>query len=234
MTVQGSSRELTGLHIVVTGGAGALGGAVVSQLVAAGAAVHVPCFDDGPGARGISGAEYTPNIELTDETAVRDYYAALPALWASVHLAGGFAWATLDDTTPDLARSQWSQNALTCLLCSREAVRKLRAGGKGGRLVNVTSRAVAVPGAGVTAYAMSKAAVSALTQTLAEELRDEHILVNAVAPGIIDTPVNRKSMPQADYSRWPRPEELAQAIAFLVSPANTATTGAIVPVYGRS
>lgn len=229
-----ATRDLSGLHLVVTGGAGALGGAVVSHLVEAGATLHVPCVDDGPGGHAIAGVQYTPRIDLTDETAVRGYYADLPALWGSVHLAGGFVWATIDDTSADVARAQWSQNALTALLCSREAARKLRAGGRGGRIVNVTSRAVAVPGAGVTAYAMSKAAVSALTTTLAEELRDERILVNAVAPGIIDTPANRKAMPQADHDRWPAPAELAQAIAFLVSPANTATSGAIVPVYGRS
>jgi NAD(P)-dependent dehydrogenase (short-subunit alcohol dehydrogenase family) len=80
---------------------------------------------------------------------------------------------------------------------------------------------------------MAKAAVTALTQQLAEELRDEQILVNAVLPSIIDTPANRASMPGADFDRWPRPAEIAEAILFLASPVNTLSSGTLLPVYGR-
>lgn len=226
-------RDLEGLSIVVTGGAGALGGAVVAELAAAGAALVVPCIDDGPAER-VAGVRYVPRVDLSQEPSVAAVYSGLPSLWASVHLAGGFAWAKLEDTTVELARAQWATNALTCLVCSRAAVAKLRAGGRGGRLVNVSSRVVTQPAAGMAGYVMAKAAVSALTTTLAEELRDEGILVNAIAPGIIDTPANRAAMPQVDHSRWPQPAELARMIHVLVSPATSATTGAIVPVYGRS
>lgn len=227
-------RDLEGLSIVVTGGAGALGGAVVEELAAAGAAVVVPCIDDGPDER-VAGVRYLPRVDLSQESSVTAVYAGLPSLWASVHLAGGFAWARLEDTTVELARAQWTTNAVTCLVCSRAAVAKIRAGGGGGgRLVNVTSRVVTQPAVGMAGYVMAKAAVSALTTTLAEELRDEGILVNAIAPGIIDTPANRAAMPQVDHSRWPRPVELARVIHTLVSPATSATSGAIVPVYGRS
>ncbi|HEY8375428.1 MAG TPA: SDR family NAD(P)-dependent oxidoreductase [Nannocystis sp.] len=226
-------RDLEGLHIIVTGGAGALGGAVVAELAAAGASIVVPCIDDGPSER-VDGVRYVPRVDLAQETAVRALYDALPSLWGSVHLAGGFQWAKIEDTTAELARAQWTMNALTCLLCSAAAVKKIRASGRGGRIVNVTSRAVTQPAAGMTSYAMSKAAVSALTTTLAEELREEAILVNAIAPGIIDTPANRAAMPKADHDRWPKPAELARVIHTLVSPATSATSGAIVPVYGRS
>lgn len=228
------SRDLHGLSIVVTGGAGALGNAVVTELVAAGANVVVPCVDDGPGARAVAEVRYVPRVDLADVRAVQDFYGELGSLWASVHLAGGFTWSKLEDTSADAVRAQWETNALTAFLCARAAVAQIRATGRGGRLVHVTSRAVTTPAAGMTAYAMAKAAVTALTTTLAEELRDEAILVNAIAPGIIDTPVNRAAMPQADHARWPKPAELARTIHFLVSPDNTATSGAIVPVHGRS
>jgi NAD(P)-dependent dehydrogenase (short-subunit alcohol dehydrogenase family) len=86
----------------------------------------------------------------------------------------------------------------------------------------------------MAAYAASKAAVAALTVAFAEEVAGVGILVNAVAPSIMDTPANRASMPKADYSAWPKVEEVAATILFLASPANTVTRGAIVPVYGRA
>jgi NAD(P)-dependent dehydrogenase (short-subunit alcohol dehydrogenase family) len=86
----------------------------------------------------------------------------------------------------------------------------------------------------MSAYAASKAAVAALTLSLAEELADRAIWVNAVVPSIIDTPANRAAMPDAGHDAWPKPEEIAETIAFLASPQNLATRGALVPVYGRS
>src|SRR5205085_11686681 len=89
-------------------------------------------------------------------------------------------------------------------------------------------------GANMTAYTASKAGVAALTAALAEEVVKRGILVNAVAPSIMDTPANRKAMPKADHAAWPKVEEVAATIAFLASPDNKVTRGAIVPVYGRS
>jgi NAD(P)-dependent dehydrogenase (short-subunit alcohol dehydrogenase family) len=84
------------------------------------------------------------------------------------------------------------------------------------------------------AYSASKAAVAALTRSLAEELADSGIWVNAVVPSIIDTTANRAAMPDADHDAWPKPAEIAETIAFLASPQNAVTRGALVPVYGRS
>lgn len=227
-------RDLEGLTIVVTGGAGALGGAVVQELVDAGAAVVVPAIDTGP-AEPVAGVRYLPRVDLSQETAVEAVYAGLPSLWASVHLAGGFTWAKVEDTTLATVQAQWTLNAVTAFLCSRAAVAKIRATGKqGGRIVNTVARAVLQPAAGLAAYTMAKAAVAALTAQMAEELRDEGINVNAIAPGLIDTPANRKAMPDADPSRWTKPAEIARTVHALVSPALSVTSGAIVPVYGRS
>jgi NAD(P)-dependent dehydrogenase (short-subunit alcohol dehydrogenase family) len=89
-------------------------------------------------------------------------------------------------------------------------------------------------GAGMVAYTASKAAVAALTAALAEEVANAGILVNAVAPSIMDTAANRAAMPKADYDAWPKVEEVAATICFLASPDNKVTRGGIVPVYGRS
>ena len=125
-----------------------------------------------------------------------------------------------------------AMNARTCFLATREAARALR--GRGGRIVNVAARPALVPTAGLVAYAASKAAVVAITQGAAAELSAEGIFVNAIVPSIIDTPANRAAMPDADFARWPKPTELAAAIAYLASPANALTSGALVPVYGRA
>ena len=107
-------------------------------------------------------------------------------------------------------------------------------GDRGGRVVNVGARPALEPTGGMIAYATAKAAVVALTRALAVEVRDAGVLVNAVLPSVIDTPANRKAMPKADHASWPKPAEIAEAIAFLASERNTLTTGALVPVYGKA
>ena len=106
----------------------------------------------------------------------------------------------------------------------------------GGRIVNVAARPALEwrSGAGMVAYAASKAAVAALTAALAEEVAKDGILVNAVAPSIMDTPANRTAMPKANYNLWPKVVEVAATIMFLASPENRVTRGGIVPVYGQS
>jgi NAD(P)-dependent dehydrogenase (short-subunit alcohol dehydrogenase family) len=107
--------------------------------------------------------------------------------------------------------------------------------GGGGRIVNVAARPALEwrMGANMAAYAASKAAVAALTVALAEKVAKDGVLVNAVAPSIMDTPANRADMPKADFSAWPK-VEVAETILFLASPENRVTRGAIVPVYGKT
>lgn len=231
-------------HVVVTGGTGALGTAVVGALRAAGAICHVTNFvaaelahyahKDDPGVHVISG------MDLTDEAAVQRFYAALPRLWGSIHLAGGFAMAPVAETTAADFEAQFRMNTLSCFLCSRAAIRAIRArvvpgpgGAKGGRIVNVAARPGIEPrlGAGMVAYAASKGAVATLTQALGEEVASEEIWVNAVAPSTLDTAANRAAMPDAPHHLWVAPAALAELIAFLASPDNRATRGAVIPVY---
>jgi NAD(P)-dependent dehydrogenase (short-subunit alcohol dehydrogenase family) len=165
---------------------------------------------------------------------VARFYQGIAPLWASIHIAGGFAMAPMRDTTAALLRQQLDMNFVSCALCCRAAVNAMA--GAGGRIVNVSARAGLEwrSGAGMVAYTASKAAVAALTAALAEEVAKDGILVNAVAPSIMDTAANRQAMPKADYALWPKVEEVAATIMFLVSPENRVTRGAIVSVYGKS
>jgi len=224
------TSTLAGKHVVITGGDGALGQAVVQSFLAAGAACHLPIL--GPVAtQPAPGVFLTGSVNLADDAAVAAFFAGVPPLWASVHLAGGFQAKPITETTRSDLDRQWEINLVTAFLCCREAVRAMRASG-GGRIVNVAARVVEVPVGGSIAYSVSKAAVAALTRSLAVETRGDGILVNAVLPSIIDTPANRAAMPKADTSKWPRAEDLAAAILWLASPENRLTSGALVPVYG--
>lgn len=223
-------------HVVITGASGALGGAVVAALRARGAVVHAPMVErETPASLASAGIIATPAVDLGDEAAVSRYFAGLPSLWASIHLVGGFVMAPIAETKLADLDKMLSLNTRTCFLACREAVIAMRrSGGGGGRIVNVVARPALVPTGGLVAYAASKAAVASITQSLAAELVGEDIWVNAVAPSIIDTPANRASMPDADHDGWPKPDDLARAIAQLASPDNRLTSGALVPLYGRA
>ena len=230
--------DMNGRNVVVTGGAGALGAAVVGRLLDAGAVCHVPALDDGEAERfphaGSDRVRLSVAGDLAEWEAVERFFAGIDGLWASIHLAGGFDMGGIAESPPDLFERQVSMNAATCYLCCRAAISAIRATGDGGRIVNVSARPGVEPrtGAGMAAYAAAKAAVAALTQALAEEVAGESIWVNAVAPSILDTPANRAAMPDADHDAWPKTAEVAQTIVFLASPGNAATRGAVVPVYG--
>jgi NAD(P)-dependent dehydrogenase (short-subunit alcohol dehydrogenase family) len=231
--------DFSGKHVVVTGGTGALGIAVVSMLVGVGASCTVPYVHEAEAQR----FPYRDNSNVTliavsslaDEEQVAKLYAGIKP-WASIHLAGGFAGGKVADTDKPALMTQIDNNLTSCFLCCRTAVNAMLAGSQGGRIVNVAARPALEwrSGAGMSAYAVAKAGVAALTAALAEEVAKDGILVNAVAPSIMDTPANRKAMPKADHSAWPKVEEVAATIAFLASPDNRVTRGAIVPVYGKS
>jgi NAD(P)-dependent dehydrogenase (short-subunit alcohol dehydrogenase family) len=225
------------MNIAVTGATGALGAGLVELLLERGATVHVPIVEaelpkhlawrENPRVR------TSPKVSLEDEAQVSAFYASVPELWASIHLVGGFAMAPITSIALKDFEQQWRLNTVTCFLSCREAVKALRKTGRGGRIVNVAARPVQTPTPGMLAYVAAKAGVAAITQGLAAEVLRDEILVNAVLPSIIDTPVNRLAMPAADHAKWPKPAQIAQTIAFLASAENALTTGTLVPVYGH-
>jgi NAD(P)-dependent dehydrogenase (short-subunit alcohol dehydrogenase family) len=225
-------------HVVITGGTGALGVAVVSALLEAGARCRVPYIHEAEAERfphrRHERVTLVAGADLADEAAVARLYDGLAPLWASIHIAGGFAMAPIAQTGKAALMAQIDTNLVSCFLCCRAAVPAMQ--GAGGRIVNVASRPALEPrlGAGMSAYTVAKAGVAALTAALAQEVAGDGILVNAVAPSIMDTAVNRKDMPKANFALWPKVEEVAATILFLASAENKVTRGAIVPVYGKS
>ena len=230
--------EFKNRHVMVTGGTGALGRAVVGALIENGAHCHVSYMIDAEA----QSFPFRENVtlhaagDLADEAAVAKLYDGVPKLWASIHLACGFAMGSIGDTDKKKLMAQLDTNFVACFLCCRAAVKAIGRSGGGGRIVNVAARPGVIPelGGGMVAYTASKAAVAAITQSLAAEIAKDGILVNAVVPSIMDTPANRASMPKADHNAWPKVEEVAATICFLASSSNAVTRGALVPVYGRS
>lgn len=229
--------------VLVTGGTGALGAAVVGELLGRGAQCIVPYRDDAEAQRFAHRDNKSVKLvlagDLADETVVEGLFGGL-RLWASIHIAGGFAAGPVEDTDKAALMKQIDGNLVSCFLCCRAAVKAIKAagqsGGKGGRIVNVAARPALEPrsGAGMSAYTIAKSGVATLSIALAEEVAKDGILVNAVAPSIMDTPANRKGMPKANFDKWPKVEEVAATIVFLASPDNAVTRGGVVPVYGKS
>jgi NAD(P)-dependent dehydrogenase (short-subunit alcohol dehydrogenase family) len=233
------TMDFSGKQVVVTGGTGALGSAVVGTLLAGGASCIVPYVHDAEAQRFPHRGD--PNVmlvavaDLAEEAAVAKVYDGIRP-WASIHIAGGFAPGKVADTSKAALMAQIDGNLISCFLCCRAAVNAMLAAGSGGRIVNVAARPALEwrSGAGMTAYSIAKTGVAALTVAVAEEVAKDGILVNAVAPSIMDTAANRKAMPKANFDAWPKVEEVAATIAFLASPDNRVTRGAIVPVYGKA
>lgn len=219
---------------LISGGTGALGSAVVAQLLRDGFTCHVTWMQP----RELEHFPYADRVTLhqvdcSDELQVQRLYVGFDRLDASVHVVGGFSMAAVTETSLDDFTRMFQLNTVTAFLCTREAVRVMRRS-HAGKIVNVAARPAVLSTGGMIAYSTSKAAVASLTQCVAEEVRGEGILVNAIVPSTMDTPANRASMPAADFSRWPKLEEVANTISFLVGAQNTLTTGTLVPVFGRT
>lgn len=220
--------------IAITGAAGVLGSAVAQA--AAELPYRLALIDHAQHWSGPEGAFVQTGVDLTDAVqagaaidAVADKLGGLDVL---LNIAGGFRWETIEGGSYDTWPQLYRLNVLTATNASRAAIPHLKRSAAG-RIVNVGSAAALKAGLGMGAYAASKAGVHALTQSLAEELKADGVTVNAVLPSIIDTPTNRADMPDADFSAWVAPRDLAAVILFLASEAASPVTGALVPVTGR-
>jgi NAD(P)-dependent dehydrogenase (short-subunit alcohol dehydrogenase family) len=218
-------------NIVVTGAAGILGTAVAGLLVEQGNSVTgVDLAAEAPGFPGI----FLGGIDLTSAEGAETVGAAITArakVDGLVNVAGGFRWETIADGSPASWEFLHKINVMTALHMSRALLASLIE--TGGAIVNVGAAATLKAGLGMGAYTASKSGVARLTESLAEELKGRGVRVNAVLPSIIDTPANRSDMGDADAAKWVTPAELAQVIAFLLSPSASAVTGANIPVTGR-
>lgn len=232
-------QSLKDRHVVVTGGTGALGAAVVKAFIEAGATCHIPAIEATPPTGHLPDSkqiDVVPSVDLSSDTSVDAYFAKLPPLHAVVNIAGGFAFAPIADSSLQVVQQQLSMNVVSCMLTCRAAVANFRKGGRGGRIVNIAARPALNPrqGANMTAYTASKAAVAAFTVALAEELKNDNISAIALAPSTIDTPANRKDMPTAKHDTWVKPTVLAELIVAHCSLSEAINSGSVMPVYGKA
>jgi NAD(P)-dependent dehydrogenase (short-subunit alcohol dehydrogenase family) len=228
---------LQGKVVAVTGGFGQLGLAVVRAALDAGAQVAAldrarPPADPTALASALALGELDladPDAAVQAMNQVAAHFGGLDGL---VNVAGTFRWETLEQGSLDTWDLLFRVNLRSAVSASRAALPHLLERG-GGRIVNIGAGAATKAGAGMGAYAASKAGVAKLTESLAEEVKDRGITVNVVLPSIIDTPPNRADMPTADFSRWVTPQAIANVIVFLLSDQAGAVTGASISVPGR-
>ncbi len=229
--------------VVVTGAAGNLGGAVAQAFAQQGA--HLALIDhnaDGLKAA-IERCEGQASVKafetnLIDPASVNSSIDAILESFGKIdvlaNIAGGFRMGPLIQDTDD---KDWNfmldLNARSVFNTCRRAIPAMLDNG-GGRIINVSARAAEQGKGNMGPYCASKAAVLTLTESLAAENKFNNINVNCILPGTIDTPQNRKDMPDADFGKWVPPAALGDVVMFLASHAARCVTGAAVPVYGQS
>lgn len=231
--------SLTGKAIVITGAYGALGAETARAAVKCGARVALidratnapPGLLEacGPGAVELGGVDLSDAAGATQ--AINAAHEGLRGLDALINIAGSFRWQTIADGDSDTWDLLYAINLKTAVNASRAALAHMRK--SGGRIINIGANAASKSGAGMGPYAASKTGVHRLTESLAEEVKDLGITVNAVLPSILDTPANRAAMPEANFSKWVTPLALANVILFLASDEASAVTGALLPVTGK-
>lgn len=213
--------------VVITGGFGVLGQAVAGAFKAAGFAVGL--IDRA--AVGDHAAEFAlGGVDLADARQAAEAFdqadATLGGVRVLVNVAGAFAFEMIDGGDPALWDQMFTANLKTCANMCRAAAPRLPSGGA---IINIGAAAARRGEAGMGPYAASKAGVAILTESLAAELHP-HVRVNAVLPLIIDTPQNRKDMPNVDPRAWTAPAAIAEVILFLAADASRAINGALIPV----
>lgn len=240
--------DLSGRVAVITGGAGGVGQAVSGAFAAAGATVVIVERAEQRGAAEATVAQLAPvpagqphsfiATDVLDEASVGAMVAGVLGqhgrLDVLVNLVGGY---TAGQPISGLDLATWERmqelNLRSAFLVSKHAAQPMMAQ-RQGRILNISARGARVGRKNAAAYAVAKAGIITLTEVQAEELRDFNVTVNCILPSIIDTPANRASMPNADFDRWPKAEEVARVLLFLASDDASLISGAAIPVYGRA
>lgn len=237
--------ELQGKVAIVSGAGGSLGRAMAKRLFAEGCRLalidrHQENLDALCKELGADNTNLLQAIvELTDAQAVERFAQQVTAYFGGidilVNVAGGFVYSGAVQEMNMVELDQMLDiNLRTTFYLSAAVVKQMIPQNRAGRIINISTRGALVGSAGMAAYGASKAGVLRLTESMAEELKETAITVNAVLPSVIDTPPNRKEMPHSDFSRWVSPESLADVIAFLASNSARDIRGASIPVYGRA
>jgi NAD(P)-dependent dehydrogenase (short-subunit alcohol dehydrogenase family) len=230
--------------VLVAGGTGGLGRAVSLAFLEEGARVVVTYrnpkeFEALRNAAGEHGSSLEGHqADVTDEVAVRKLIDAVLAKYdrldALVNTVGGYVGGmNLWETDSKLFDQMFALNVRSGYVLARAVVPAMLKQGRGA-IVNVASKAAVDHAAGAAAYAASKAGAVAMMDSLAAEVKGTGVRVNSILPSIIDTEVNRRAMPKADFAKWPKPEDIARVILFLCSDEAKVIHGAEVPVFGDS
>ncbi len=227
-------------NVLITGGTGILGSAVTKAYIAQGDNVAVTYLFEDEVERF---KQYNPDIsddveflfaDVTKEVDVRQSFSTFGQLNVLVNIVGGFVGGI---PAAELEEGKWdfmmNLNLKSVFLCCKAALPQMIECGYG-KIVNVSARAGLKGEAGLSAYCVSKGGVRTLTESLAAEVIDNGINVNAVMPSIMDTPANRQSMPDEEHCRWVAPADVAKVICFLTSDDASVINGAAIPVYGRA
>jgi NAD(P)-dependent dehydrogenase (short-subunit alcohol dehydrogenase family) len=225
--------------VLVTGGTGALGAGVLAELLDSGypvTATWVMEHERERAERDFAGQDGLTLVEadVMDERSVADVVARVDDLGAVVNLVGGYsAPGKVHESSIEDFENMLRLNLRPAFLLARAAIPRLIEAG-GGAFVCVSARPALRPFSGAAGYITAKAGVLAFVQALDAEYRADSVRANAVLPSVIDTPANRSQQPDADYSKWVSPQQIAKVIRFLVSDDSAPTSGAAVPVYGRA
>jgi NAD(P)-dependent dehydrogenase (short-subunit alcohol dehydrogenase family) len=234
---------MNGKFALVAGGTGGLGKAVTLAFLKAGAKVAVTYLkEDELALLRNDGSDYggsltAYSVNVTDDASVRSAVDTLVANYGRidvlVNTVGAYAGGLkLWETDPRVVSQMLDLNLRSGYLLARKVV-PIMLKQKSGAIVNVAAKAALDHAAGASAYAASKAAAVAMMDCLAEDLKGTGVRVNSVLPSIIDTPANRRAMPDANFAKWPKPEEVAQVILFLCSDEARLIHGGSIPVYGN-
>lgn len=225
---------------IITGGFGFLGRKAAEISVQKGYNVALLDIHDapdedteksfGPDILVLGGVDISNPHSATEATnRINSHFGRIDVL---LNIAGGFRWETIEEGQPESWEALHKMNVMTCLNMARAVLPYMKTN-KTGYIVNIGAAAAVKSTTGMGAYAASKSAVHRLTESLAEEVKDYGITVNAVLPSIIDTPLNRADMPDEDFSKWVRPQDLMEIILFLASDKGNPITGALLPVTGK-
>jgi len=238
------SSDFSGKVVLVAGGTGGLGRAVSLAFLESGAQVAVTWRNEqefltlkdaaGESARRLAGF----NVDVTDTRQTADLANQILSQWKRldvlVNTVGGYAGGIpLWEMPPEVFERMVSLNLLSGYALAKAVVPVLIAR-KSGAIVNVAAKAAWDHAAGASAYAATKAAAVALMDSLAADLLGSGVRVNSILPSIIDTAANRAAMPGADFSKWPKPEDIAKVVLFLSSDDACVIHGASIPVFGNA
>ena len=231
-------------NVLITGGTGILGSAVTKAYLAQGDTVAVTYLFENEVERF---KEYNPELskdvtflyanvteEVEVQNTIKEFLFQFDRLDVLINIVGGFVGGI---PTAELEVDRWDfmmdLNLKSVFLCCKAAIPDMTAQGYG-KIINVSARAGLKGEAGLSAYCVSKGGVRTLTESLAAEVMDSGVNVNAIMPSIMDTPMNRESMPDEEHDRWVAPADVAKVICFLTSDDATIINGAAIPVYGRA